>query len=137
MSRHSPIDFVAGDDWEIQATLLDEDGTPYDLSGASGAPNIMWCLNEQCGNQVISSDKVQISIIDALNGKCSVLIPSSVSVGVTGGFYTDALRLVMAGETGTLLMGMVNVICDPWTVSAVGTTAHRTIRTVYGRRVGA
>ena len=31
-TQHALIDFYAGDDWEIRATLLDENGDPYNLS---------------------------------------------------------------------------------------------------------
>jgi hypothetical protein len=110
MTTHSLIEFVAGDDWEIVATLLDENGFPYDLT----APHtIKWRLIAVNGIAVIG-DAAVITVTDATHGVCSVRVPAAITSPLVGGVYTDALRLVMGGETGTLLMGPVSVIADPW-----------------------
>jgi len=111
-TKHPLIEFVAGDDWEILATLLDENGNPYDLTQT---PTIKWCLMDD-RSRVVIGDEAIITVTDAENGQCSVLIPHTVSTTVAGGLYTDALRLTIAGATGTLLLGMVNVVGDPWAV---------------------
>jgi hypothetical protein len=111
MNLHPLIDFVAGDDWEIVATLLDENGRPYDLTGSH---TIKWRLIANSSGIAVIGDEAVITLPDAANGVCSVVIPSAITSPVVGGRYTDALRLVMSGETGTLLMGQVNVISDPW-----------------------
>lgn len=111
-TKHPLIEFVAGDDWEIVATLLDENGNPYDLTQS---PTIEWCLLDEKQRRVIDDEAI-ITITDAENGKCSVLIPHSVTTTIGGGLYTDALRLTIAGSVGTLLVGMVNVIGDPWAI---------------------
>jgi hypothetical protein len=110
MTPHPPIEFVAGDDWEIVATLLDENGFPYNLTQS---PVVKWRLVASSGLAVIGDEAI-ITFPDALHGVCSVVIQAHVTSSVVGGHYTDALRLVMGGETGTLLMGQVNVIGDPW-----------------------
>jgi hypothetical protein len=38
--HHDPLEFVAGDDWDIGAALLRPDGTAYDLTDAS----VIWML---------------------------------------------------------------------------------------------
>ena len=108
---HPRINFVAGDDWEISATLLDENGIPYDLT--LGNPVIKWRLVNVYGVAVVGDEAI-ITITNAANGICSVWVPSSVTSPVVGGLYVDALRLNAGNETGTLLMGLVEVTADPW-----------------------
>jgi hypothetical protein len=110
MNIHAPIEFVAGDDWEIVATLLDENGFPYDLSGS---PTVKWRLIASSGLPVIG-DAAIITFPDAIHGVCSVKVSNTVTSPVIGGRYYDALRLVMGGEVGTLLMGEISVIANPW-----------------------
>lgn len=122
-TKHSSIEFVGGDNWEIAATLLDETGKAYDLTLAH---TIKWCLMDGQGNRVLDSSvagQVTITTTDAVNGKVSVLVAPTVSTTVKGGTYTDALRLTIGGETGTLLMGPVNVIGDPWAASVFAASA--------------
>ena len=111
MNKHPRIEYVAGDDWEISATLLDETGTPYNLN--LGNPVIMWRLLNVYGSAVIG-DEAAITITDAINGIVSVWVPASVTSPLTSGLYVDALRLHLTNETGTLLMGLIEVIGDPW-----------------------
>lgn len=120
-TKHPPIEFIAGDDWEIRATLLDELGVPYDLSQPH---TIKWRLLNEKQVAMIGDDAI-ITITDGVAGKCSVKVPSAVSTVLVGGFYMDALRLTMAGETGTLWFGVVNVVSDPW-ANAEGAMFART-----------
>jgi hypothetical protein len=118
-TRHPDLEFVAGDDWEIATTLLDENGNPYDLT----QPNtVKWILLNASQLVAIASDKVTISYTAPTTGKCSVLVPSTVTTLVPGGAYTDYLRLIMSGQTGTLLIGPILVIGDPWTAPVAMTT---------------
>jgi hypothetical protein len=110
-TKHPRIEFIAGDDWEIQATLLDENGVPYNLN--LGNPVIKWRLVNVYGVAVIGDEAI-ITIVDPPNGLVSVVVPSAITSPVVGGTYMDDLRLIMANETGTLLTGIVEVRGDPW-----------------------
>jgi hypothetical protein len=110
-SKHPRIEFAAGDDWEIQVTLLDETGRPYNLS--FGNPVVKWRLMNVYGVAVIGDD-AQITIVDAINGIVLVSVPSAITSPVVGGLYMDSLRLTMGNETGTMLTGLVEVRGNPW-----------------------
>jgi len=114
-TQHVSVGLVAGDDWEINITLLNADGTPFDLTGAT----VKWCLMDQTYKRVISEGDVTISVgTDPTKGVAQVIIPSAVSSPLASGFYTDALRVVAAGITSTLLFGQINVMADPWAAQA-------------------
>jgi hypothetical protein len=121
-TKHPLIEFVAGDDWEIQATLLDENGNAYNLTGAH---TIKWRLVANSNGLAVIGDEAVITTINAINGIVSVMIPSSVTASVAGGRYTDFLRLIMSGETGTLLTGQVNVISNAWAFAEQQTLLER------------
>jgi hypothetical protein len=111
MSTHEMVGAVAGDDWEVRLTLLDASGAPYDLSGT---PSILWAMADRSGRRVVEPNETTVSITDAAAGKCSVLIPASVTTRLAGGHYSDALRLITGGVTSTLLTGDWNVMADPF-----------------------
>jgi hypothetical protein len=67
------LEYVAGDDWEIRATLLDESGKPYDLSGS---PIIKWILYDSAHNHIVDREAI-ITIIDATAGVISISSPLS------------------------------------------------------------
>ena len=130
-TAHPPIQFFAGDDWEIQATLLDETGTPYDLSG-SPSPIIKWRLMDFRYTAIIGDEAI-ITILDPLNGFVSVKVAGSVTTILNTGLYSDALRLVMAGQSGTLLGGPVAVVADPWAKPEGLQMSNRRARVTYSR----
>ena len=110
-TQHVSVGLVAGDDWEINITLLNPDNTPFDLTGAT----VLWCLIDKTYHQVIKSSDVTISLgTDPTLGVAQVIIPAAVSSPLPSGFYTDALRVVAGGITSTLLFGQINVMADPW-----------------------
>jgi hypothetical protein len=108
-------DLIAGDDWQLNFTVLKPDGTPFDLSGA---PNVMWTLLDKHNEQVITSDEVSVTITDALNGKLSVRVPAAETTHCASNFYSHALRIVSGGVTATPFTGSMNVIADPWVAIA-------------------
>lgn len=114
MIRHQLIEFVAGDDWEINVTLLDEAGHPYDLTQS---PTIKWRMYSDAG-VVVNDSQAIITVTDPANGGCSIFVAAAVSTTVPAGIYTDALRLIIGGESGTLLFGSIDVIGDPWRLTA-------------------
>lgn len=124
MSKHAGVGAVAGDDWELRVTLLQADDSPFDLSGN---PPILWTMVDNAGKRVIESDEVTVSITDALAGKCTVLVPGTVTTRLAGGSYTDALRLVMGGIATTLLTGSFNVMADPFGAQAAAQGKRPTV----------
>lgn len=110
MTEHDIIDWVAGDDWEVQATLIDESGQPYDLSGSE----IKYALLDAAYRRVLDNAHVDITVLNAAAGKCSIIVPSDVSKTVAGGKYNDVIRIVSGGITSTLAFGPVWVSTDPF-----------------------
>jgi hypothetical protein len=108
-TQHTVIDFYAGDDWEIRATLLDENGNPYNLSPL---PQLEWALLDHNYQRVINGTDISISITDAAAGKCAIFVPSESTTTVLTGVYTDTLRITIGGITSTLWIGSVHVTTD-------------------------
>ena len=108
-THHTIVDFYAGDDWEICATLLDENGDPYNLSPL---PDIQWALMNYNQQRVLNGTDVSISVTDAAAGKCSILVPSEKTSALTTGLYSDVLRITTGGITSTLAVGNIHVVSD-------------------------
>jgi hypothetical protein len=109
-TTHKMITWTAGDDWEIDATLLHEDGTPYDLTGPH---TIKWALLDAANSRVLDETDVNITTVNALAGTIAIKIAASLSSPLSG-VYTDTIRIVYAGTTSTLSHGYINVRSDPW-----------------------
>jgi hypothetical protein len=109
-TTHIPFSFIGGDDWEILATLLDEHGSPYDLTSAE----IKWTLVDAAGKRVLDDGDFNITIIDASAGQCSIHVTAATTTTISSGRYTDALRIITGGVTSTLAIGSVMVASDPW-----------------------
>jgi hypothetical protein len=131
MSTHPMVGAVAGDDWELRVTLLDANGAPFNLSGS---PTILWELSDRNGLRVIQPNEVAVSITDAAAGKCSLLIPASVTTRLKGGHYYDALRVIMGGVASTFLTGDWNVMADPFAPQATNVVNLRAAVCDYARR---
>jgi hypothetical protein len=110
---HTVFQFVGGDDWEIHATLLDENGNPYNLTGAT----ITWTLLNSAGQHILNPGDFSISIINATAGTCKIVVLAAKTTTIPGGRYTDALRILIGGVTSTLSIGPVQITRDPWAVS--------------------
>jgi hypothetical protein len=108
--RHNPVEFIAGDTWQINATLLEENGDPLDLTDPSA---IEWTLLDRRQQRVINGEAI-ITITDGPAGRCSILVPATVTSGIAPGAYTDALRVTVATTVGTLFYGAIQVRGDPW-----------------------
>lgn len=107
---HPVFQFFGGDDWEISATLLDENGVPYNLTNAQ----VKWTLIDNAGRRILDVADVSISITNALAGTCLIMVAAAKTTTIAAGRYTDALRIVIGGITSTLNMGPVQVVADPW-----------------------
>jgi hypothetical protein len=114
-TSHAPFSFIGGDDWEIQATLQDENGNPYDLTNAQ----ILWTLINSSGARVLDVPDISISLTDAVGGTCSIMVAAAKTTTIPGGRYNDVLRIVTGGITSTLSAGPVQVVTDPWMVAPV------------------
>lgn len=117
-TTHVLVSWFAGDDWEIRATLLDENGAPYNL-GSSGTA-VLWALNNKAGQLVLDEDDVTFTITDPAAGKCTILITSAKTLNLPGGAYYDTLRIVTGGITSTLATGQIYVLANPWTAAGTG-----------------
>jgi hypothetical protein len=107
---HPVLEYIAGDDWQVVATLLDENGAPYDLTGAQ----IKWILFDDAHNHIV--DEAFINIVgDPADGVVSVIVPANVTAPIASGSYSDALRVTIAHSTATLSMGRISVIENPET----------------------
>jgi hypothetical protein len=120
-SPHEPVTWFAGDDWKINATLLDATGNPFDLSPPTQA---LWCLLNAQGQRVLDEDDVLLSIADPASGKCAILIPASATSPLPSGQYRDVLRIVANGMTSTVATAPINLTSDPW-IATEATAASR------------
>ena len=111
MSTHEDYYWKAGDDWQINATLLDNSGTPFNLNNS---PELKWALISEAGETVLTEADVHILIVDADAGQCAIQVPGDVSSPLNEGRYTDMIRIVYAGATSTLSHGLNWVTADPW-----------------------
>jgi hypothetical protein len=110
-TTHAQISWTAGDDWQINATLQDETGAPYDLTGS---PEILWALMDTSFKRILDEDDVSIIVTNAAAGQCSINIPAAKTSPLPGGRYTDVIRIVIGGITSTLSYGPISVAPDPW-----------------------
>jgi hypothetical protein len=121
-TTHKPLTWFAGDDWEIRATLVDEAGQPYDLSGTHV---IKWALVDSSHVKVLDETAATVTVTDGPAGKCTILIPADKTTGLLAGHYQDAIRIVIGGITSTLSTGPMFVAADPWMVA--GTAKLRVV----------
>jgi hypothetical protein len=121
-TTHTAIEFTAGDTWEILATLLDENGDPYDLTVA---PEIKWTLLDRAYNRILEGTDAVITVTDATAGQISILIAAATTSPLPAGIYTDALRMTFGGTVGTLFVGPIYVRADPWAIQAAAVVYSR------------
>ena len=116
MSTHPDFYWHAGDDWQISATLLDNTGLPFDLSGT---PDIRWALvSEKTGETVLTEADVNVIVVgEPAEGTCAVQVPHAVTGSLAAGCYRDVLRISYIGIRSALAYGANWVSADPWAVS--------------------
>lgn len=112
MSFHPDFYFTAGDDFQIDAQLLQSDGVPFDLS--IGSPTIKWSLISSAGNLVLTENDCEIVIVDAVNGRVAIRVLSANTSPLAEGRYTDQIRIVHGGMTSTLSHGSVWITSNAW-----------------------
>lgn len=106
---HPPLQFYAGDTWEIVWSCLDVNGQPLDLTGAS----IVWKLDTLQGQNILTQDLTSsISILQpSTGGQCMLTLPSVVSGQIPPAYYQDQLRVTTAtGVVTTQASGRVQCL---------------------------
>jgi hypothetical protein len=128
-------DLIAGDDWELHFTVLNPDGTPFNLTGG---PTILWTAIDKNGASAIESNEVNTAVSDAPNGKVAVHVASEVTTRLLTNFYGHALRIIQDGITATPFTGQLNVLADPYAAPASSaqvvdfSKASRTTKVIAG-----
>ena len=111
MNTHETVFLVAGDDWQFGATMLDPNGNPLDLTGAT----LVWTLLDRNGLRALNPGDYVVTLAGGASvGQCSVAVPKTSSTKLAAGVYVDTWRATIAGFTQTLLDGMFNVQADPF-----------------------
>jgi hypothetical protein len=128
VTEHQLISLVGGDDWQINATFLDVDDTPLDLTNAV----INWTLLDALGNTVLSPGQFSI-VLGAGPGECTLTVPRTSTTTIAGGAHADYWRLTMGGVTNTLLSGAISVRSDPWGAVVAPAAAKPSIAVVNVR----
>lgn len=93
---HRDRTFVAGDDWDINGTLLDQDGNPLDLTNAF----IAWALLDSSGI-VVETNAIITAVNPPSAGMISIKLGAATTAAIAPGRYTDALRITRVGRTST------------------------------------
>ena len=127
-STHAQQFWTAGDDWQIDATLLDANGNPFDLNSTI----IKWALMDASFRRALDETDVNIAIRDAAEGQCSIMVPAEKTSPLLGARYSDYIRVISGGITSTLSNGLIYVAADPWFADRVDATAMTTL-SVYQR----
>jgi hypothetical protein len=104
-TMHDLHSFYAGDDWQINGSLFDIDGQPLDITSA----NIEWALLNFSQEIVLNGSSAQIQIIDAVNGKITILVPNEATAPLVAGEYNDVLRVTIGSITDTMWVGGIVV----------------------------
>jgi hypothetical protein len=112
---HQQYYWIGGDDWQINATLLDRLGVPFDLGGTT---EIKFALINEAGVRVLDEADCDIVVIDAAAGQCAIHIPAVATTTIATGRYTDMIGVKSDGMMSTLAYGLYWVTADPW--AAVG-----------------
>jgi hypothetical protein len=96
LEHHEPIEVIAGETWDIPGTLLDANGSPIDLSGAT----LEWVLVDRGGNPVAIA--AEVTVTDAAAGAICISVAAEATAGLDPGYYNDGQRITMPrGERST------------------------------------
>jgi hypothetical protein len=116
VTHHVDLEVVAGDDWVIDGTLLNADGSTTDLSTANA---VYWTLLGPDGYPILSTNQATVAIVDPpSSGTVRISVSSSVTSGLDPGRYTDAIRVVGASLTAMFWIGQILVDADPWSTAS-------------------
>ena len=113
MNRHKRLELVAGDDWQLDAVMLDPTGKPLDLTNAV----TQWTLLDAAGYKAVAPGDFTIQP-GTDPGSVTVKIAASHSTRLPGGNYSDYWRVTSNNITQTLLRGIIGVMSDPFVAPA-------------------
>jgi hypothetical protein len=110
--HHDDLQVVAGDDWIIDGTLVNADGSATDLTGNHG---VYWTLLGPDGYPILNGDQATVDVIaPPSSGIVRITVTKDVTSGLDAGRYTDAIRVVGAALTASFWIGQILVDADPW-----------------------
>jgi hypothetical protein len=133
MNTHQPVTLVGGDDWQLNATMLDPAGNNLDLSNAS----VLWTLLDETYKEALPANDFVVTIGPGV-GQCSVSVPATSTTKLSTARYYDFWRVVISGVHQTLLCGQINAQADPWGAETIPSEQDKRKRgTVYLKAVAA
>ena len=110
-SHHPDIELVAGDDWSIVGTVLDDSGNPLDLTGST----LVWTFIDPDGETMV--DLITASSISPNSpptaGILTIAVPRGVTAPLLAGRYHDALRVIPTIGASTYWLGSILIEPDP------------------------
>jgi hypothetical protein len=99
-----------GDDARLELTLLDRDGTPLDLTGATLTWGMAPRRSSDAALTKTSEDASEIEITDAVAGRAIVKLLADDTDDLSETVYLHELKITDAtGKTETLLTGTLTV----------------------------
>jgi hypothetical protein len=97
MPEHPPKRFVAGDEWQIDASLQDCDGNPINLTNVE----LNWFLLDRGKHRVIDGNGVTVTVTDRQGGKCLIAVGAAITDSLSPGTYSDMLRVTLHSGPNT------------------------------------
>jgi hypothetical protein len=107
MNRNQRLELVAGDDWQLDAILLDASGNPLDLTAAT----LEWTLIDSYGWTAPATPTIALG---AAPGECTVKIAAAESTAIKGGGYMAYWRVTIGGLVQTPLAWPLGIHADPF-----------------------
>jgi len=108
MRGEHDFSMVAGDTRRLEMEVVDGDGDPVDISGAS----IRWGLWGKGTLHVSKSLVAGIVVIDAVNGFFDVTIDTEDTQALAPGYYVHHAEVTNNGEVATTHEGTVRITRD-------------------------
>lgn len=105
-AHHTVIEMTAGDDWVIEGTLLSQNGTIFNPTGAA----IVWVLISPDGENV---DVSNVVITRQETGTITLTLLAVDTADLPPGRYYDALRIVNSGNTALFWEGQIICRANP------------------------
>lgn len=107
------FEIVSGNDKQLNVTVLDENGSAVDLSGAT----IVWAvaINEKSKSRIFEyTSPTNITITDATVGKFRIDVQASdtepLSIGRIETSYYHEARMLVGGKKTTVMIGTITVL---------------------------
>lgn len=107
-ATHPTFRLMAGDTWQLDAALHDEQNAPLNLAGVTA---IDWRLRN-AGNRLLAALSLGagVTVLDAAKGTCRIVYPAASSVEIAAGIYYDEIRVILAsGFVTTQAVGQIAV----------------------------